>query len=170
MQHGVEELPAIFQFSLCKTTVGTRAGEGEALPGKEFSLMKLAIYSGSGGKSCGLGRGNFTGFRITGFRFGKGRAVGVDGVGIVGTKAQLFESAGIRSELGLPTLIGLKLLHGGNGGAIPIAGGIAGEVVLADEGLLNLDRAGGIDTLLAMEFRMPGLQTFTRFCARPGYA
>jgi hypothetical protein len=29
--------------------------------------------------------------------------------------------------------------------------------VLADEGLLNLGRAGGIDALLAMEFRMPGL-------------
>lgn len=46
-------------------------------------------------------------------------------------------------------MIGLILLHGGNRGGIPIAIGLGRQVVLADEGLLNLRYAVGIDGLLA---------------------
>ena len=46
-------------------------------------------------------------------------------------------------------MIGLIFLHGGNGCGIPFTIWIATEVVLTDQGLLNLRHAIGIDRLLA---------------------
>ena len=73
-----------------------------------------------------------------GWRSGKAGVFGVDGVGIIGPQSQLHEGAGVRHQLGLPALVGLKLLHGGHGGCVPIPGRFAGKIVLANQGLLNL--------------------------------
>ncbi len=46
-------------------------------------------------------------------------------------------------------MIGLILLHCGDGGRIPIAIRVGGQVVLANEGLLNLGDAIRLNGLLA---------------------
>ena len=48
-------------------------------------------------------------------------------------------------------MITLILLHGGNSRCVPLAVGIASEVVLSDERLLNLCDALGRDGLLAAD-------------------
>ena len=81
----------------------------------------------------------------------KGGGLGVDGVGVVGTKTKSLDGAGVRHELGLPPMIGLVLLHCGFSVGVPTAVGILAEVVLADEGALNLSDTLWFNGLLAVK-------------------
>ena len=108
---------------------------------------ELAVYARSGRESVRLGAGNGA-CRLW---IGEAGTGGVDGVGVVGAKAKLFKRTGIRGELGLPALVCLKLLHGRDGCAVPLASGLTGEVVLPYKGLLYLVGSCGINTLLAAE-------------------
>lgn len=87
--------------------------------------------------------------RAGGRRGGEARSVGVESCGVIGAEAEVFEGARIRHQLGLPAVIGLVLLHCIDGGGIPVAIRIGGQVVLANEGLLNLGDAIRLNGLLA---------------------
>lgn len=56
----------------------------------------------------------------------------------MGAEAELDQGAGIGRELGLPAMIGLEFLHGGFSGRVPLTGGWTGQIVLANQGVLNL--------------------------------
>ena len=74
---------------------------------------------------------------------------GVEGRGVIGTEAEILERARIGHQLGLPAVICLILLHCGDGGRIPIAIWVGGQVMLTNECLLNLGNALRFDGLLA---------------------
>ena len=71
---------------------------------------------------------------------------------MIRTETELDESPGIGSELGLPSLVGLKLGHRRLGVCIPFRGGLPGQVVLPDQGLLDGRHPLRIDRLLAVHF------------------
>src|SRR5271157_849394 len=96
-------------------------------------------------KTCRQCRGNRTGRR----RLYKGGFLRVDRVGIIGTEAELFQRPCIRQQFRLPALGGLVLRHGRLGSLVPLAVGFAGQIVLADESLLNLCNPARLHHLLA---------------------
>jgi len=68
-----------------------------------------------------------------------------------GSKAELDKCAGVRHQLSLPSIVGLKLHHCGLGLGVPVAAGSSGEVSGADEGALDLGGALIVDGFLALE-------------------
>ncbi len=139
------------------------ARDGGLFAGARFESELVAGACGSG-EAGSLRCGNGAGRR----RVGEGRVFGVDGRRVVGAEAELFEGARIGHQLGLPPLVGLELLHGGDGFGIPVAVGLAGEIVLANEGLLNLDDAGGLNGLLAVHPVRCALRPAVRFARVAG--
>lgn len=109
----------------------------------------LVVDAGGGGEAGGLGGGDVAGFGV-----GEGGAVSVDGVGVVRAEAEFLEGARVGCELGLPALVGLEFLHSGHGARVPLTGGFTGEIVFADQGLLDLSRALGSDALLSVKLLM----------------
>src|SRR5436305_10101917 len=73
---------------------------------------------------------------------------------MVWSQAQLDDGARIGRDLGLPSIFGLVTRHGGLGAGIPLSVGLAIEVFLADQGLLDIAGPGFINLLLAMA--LPG--------------
>lgn len=67
---------------------------------------------------------------------------------LVWSQAELDKSAGIGRGLGLPAVIRLVFLHRRLAGTVPNARRFSGQIMLADQGLLNLQSALGIDFLL----------------------
>ena len=61
----------------------------------------------------------------------------------LGAESELDEGAGVGSDLGLPAVVALELLHGGDAFGVPGAGGFTCEVALLDEGGLDLGGAVG---------------------------
>src|SRR5579862_4964608 len=98
--------------------------------GRGLVLEGMGVGQGSGG---GSGRRCAGGLRRYGGNRSRGSCLGCV---FFGAEAELDQSPGVRSELGLPAVIRLVLLHGGFGGGVPLAGGRTAEVVLADEGFL----------------------------------
>src|SRR5271157_6289890 len=92
-----------------------------------------------------------------GRRFGERGVLCVDGVGVIGTESEFLEGAGVGHELGLPPLVGLVFLHGGDGGGVPLSVGLAGQIALANKGSLNLRDAGWVDGLLTARTARSGL-------------
>ena len=120
-----------------------RADKGSIQEGYSGLVNDAGAFGEAGGDAGGDGG--------DGRRGAEGGCLGVDGVGIVGAKAQCLDGARVGHELGLPAVVGLVLLHGSFGGGVPRAVGIFGEIVLADKGGLNLGDALGIDSLLAVK-------------------
>lgn len=73
----------------------------------------------------------------------------VEQISLVRSQTELDQGARIGNRLRLPTIGGLKFLHGGLGRCVPIPGRLPTQVVLANQGFLDLPRALGIDFLLA---------------------
>ena len=114
---------------------------------------ELAIDACRRSESFGLWGGD----GADGRRIGKRGAFGVDGSRVIGAETELFEGAGVGHELGLPSLVGLKLLHGRLRCGVPLAVGFTGKVMLTDESLLNLSDASRLDGLLSVQAtRCPG--------------
>jgi len=65
-------------------------------------------------------------------------------VGGLGAEAELDEGAGVGGDFGLPAVVALELLHGGDTVRVPGAGGLSGEVTLLDEGGLDCSGAFGV--------------------------
>ena len=142
--------PSSFQALYGTTKVVPFQNKTSTTSKQDFHHRLLALFVidvGGGGEARGLGGGN----GACGLRRTEVGGAGVDGVGVVRAEAELFEGAGVGHEPGLPALVGLELLHGCLGGRVPLAAGVAGHVMLADEGLLNLGDAGGRNGLLAVE-------------------
>src|SRR5262245_26813481 len=76
-------------------------------------------------------------------------SLGIEEAFLVGTKAQLDEGARIRDYYALPAIVGLEAFHRFLAGGVPLAGGLAVEVILADQRFLDLARAVGVNLLLA---------------------
>src|SRR5579875_471869 len=108
---------------------------------------RLLADAGGGGEAGGLFGGDGADRR----RSGEGGVFGVDCGRVIGAETELFERAAVGHQLGLPAVVGLILLHGRNRGCIPVAGGLAAEVVLADKSLLNLRGPLRINGLLPAE-------------------
>lgn len=58
------------------------------------------------------------------------------------SQAEFDDGARVGDELGLPAVVGLELLHGGLGAAVPVSGGVSGEIPGVDQGGLDLCGAG----------------------------
>lgn len=71
---------------------------------------------------------------------------------MVRPQAQFDERAGVRRDLGLPSVICLITLHGLFRTVIPDTGRLAIKVLLADQSLLDLGGTGSINFLLPMLF------------------
>ena len=69
---------------------------------------------------------------------------------VIGTEAKFDEGARIGGGFRLPSIIGLKLLHGLFRSIVPDPGGFSAEVMFANQGFLDLTSALGIDLLLAV--------------------
>ena len=78
------------------------------------------------------------------------RRVGIQQPGLVRPQTQLDQCSGIRQRLRLPPVSLLVARQSIFRGLVPTAGRFARQVVLANQGLLNLRSAGRIDALLAM--------------------
>ena len=78
-----------------------------------------------------------------GFYRDGGRLVGGLGLGLR-AQAELDEGAGVGGDFGLPAVVALELLHGGDAFGVPGAGGFACQVALLDEGGLDLGGAVGV--------------------------
>ena len=70
------------------------------------------------------------------------RLIGGLGFGL-GAEAELDEGAGVGGNFGLPAVVALELLHGGDTVRVPGAGRLACEIALLDEGGLDLGGAVG---------------------------
>src|SRR5947208_14528235 len=73
---------------------------------------------------------------------------------MVWSQTQLDDGARIGRDLGLPSVFGLVARHGGLSTGIPLSIGLAVEVFLADQGLLDIAGPGFINLLLAVA--LPG--------------
>ena len=65
-------------------------------------------------------------------------------------KSQFDQGAGIGNDFALPALSGLEAAHCCCGSVVPNAIGLTVEVVLADQGFLDLARSVSRDLLLAV--------------------
>lgn len=79
----------------------------------------------------------------------------VQHVAVVRTQAELNQCARVGQNLGLPALLCLEAAHRFLRAVIPNAIGVAREVVLADQGFLDL--AGPVRRNRLLTFRLPGL-------------
>lgn len=64
-------------------------------------------------------------------------------------QTQTDQGARIGDRFALPSVIGLITTHCIFAGLVPGSGGLAGQIVLAHQSLLNRQRALGIDLLLS---------------------
>src|ERR1035437_6221185 len=109
--------------------------------------------------ACGLRktvrycRGNCAGR----WRFGEGRVLRVDRVGVIRAEVELLQRPRVRHQLGLPALVGLILLHGCPGSLVPFAVSLAGKIMRADESLLNLCDPARLHRQLAARLARFGL-------------
>ena len=71
---------------------------------------------------------------------------------VTGPEAKFDQGARVGDRLVLPAIIGLEAAQGVFGGGIPLPCGLAIQVVLANEGFLDLVSAFAIDLLLAFYF------------------
>ena len=116
-------------------------------------------------------RGRQVDWRIQDVEFGA--VAGVDGVRVVGTEAQLDQCTGVGCQLGLPSLVGLELDHGGLGVGIPLGARFAVQVVVdvANQGFWAFrDATQLIESLfLIVGFTLAGkpgmLMRLARLCA-----
>src|SRR5574340_423024 len=79
-----------------------------------------------------------------------GGGFGIDEVAAVRPQAQLDEGARIGGDLGLPAIGGLVADQGVLGALVPDAVGLAVEVVLTNQGRLNLAHPVGLDAALPL--------------------
>src|ERR1039458_8369445 len=100
-----------------------------------------------------------------------GGALRVEQILLAGAETQLDQSAGVGEDLGLPVVVALEAGECVAGGLVPFAGGVALEVALADQRVLNLKGAGLVDGLLAVEagFAAPGSSPRALGCATAGH-
>ena len=108
----------------------------------------LAVYARGGGKTGGLCSGNCG--RMPGVAIIGGNVLGVDGGGVIRAEPESLQRTRIGQQSCLPSMIGLVLLHGSLGGCVPLAIGIAGQVVLPDKCLLDLRNPFRRNSLLAV--------------------
>ena len=100
-------------------------------------------------------------------RDGDGGALRIEQILLAGAKAELDEGSGVGKYLRLPVIIVLEAGEGIAGGLIPLAGGFAVEIVLANQRLLNFDGAGLVDGLLATELGLDDLCDVSTLPWRP---
>ena len=72
-------------------------------------------------------------------------------------QTQFDQGAGVGDGLILPSVIGLELPQGGFGRGVPFVRGLAFQITLLDQSLLNLMSSLAVNLLLPALFGMPAL-------------
>jgi len=90
------------------------------------------------------------------------RALGVEQVILARPKAEADQRARIRNSFALPAVIRLELAHGIFASLVPGSGGLAFQIVLADQSFLNRLCPLGVDLLLTTSPRRLLVRTLSR--------